>query len=279
MVNHFIPTSIKEALEYIHSHPSTLISGGTDIMVQRRNWAELPPLLTNDVVYLFNIEEMKLIFANETSFTIGANVPVAALLEHPATPDLLRQAIEIIASPALRNMATIAGNIGNASPAGDTLPILYVLDALVKIESLETTRIAPIQDVIIGPRKTTIKQNEMITQIIIPNHSFTTTVFHKIGGRKADAISKISFTGAARIEEGIVKDLRIAFGAVAPVVERDRAIEVEYMNMPLAEVKSKVNDIKNQYKSLIRPIDDQRSNKKYRTQVALNLLEQFIIEL
>lgn len=279
MVEHIIPTSLEEVLQYINTHSSILVSGGTDLMVQKRNWAELPPLFTDNVVYIFNLQELKYIQEDEAFIYIGATTPLEVLKKHPLTPHLLKQAIDIIASPALRNMATIAGNIGNASPAGDTLPILYAVNAKVKLQSLDQERIVPIEELILGPRKTSIGKNEMITEIQIPKTHFTKEVFRKVGGRQADAISKVSFTGAVTMVQDIVKDLRIVFGAVGPVMRRSKMIEEHYTNISVSELKNRLNDLKIAYTPLITPIDDQRSNKEYRLQVALNLLEQFINEI
>lgn len=279
MVEHIIPTSLEEALQYINTHSSILVSGGTDLMVQKRNWAELPPLFTDNVVYIFNLQELKYIQEDEIFIYMGATTPLEVLKKHPLTPHLLKQAIDIIASPALRNMATIAGNIGNASPAGDTLPILYAVNAKVKLQSLDQERIVPIEELILAPRKTSIGKNEMITEIQIPKTHFTKEVFRKVGGRQADAISKVSFTGAVTVVQDIVKDLRIVFGAVGPVMRRSKVIEEHYTNISVSELKDRLNDLKTAYTPLITPIDDQRSNKEYRLQVALNLLEQFINEI
>jgi len=279
MVEHYIPTSLKDTLSYLNTHKTTIISGGTDLMVQRRNWAELPPFFSRDVVYIFNLKELQYIKEDDFYVYIGANFPMSQILNSTRTPTILKQAIEIIASPALRNMATIAGNIGNASPAGDTLPILYVLNATLKLESIDGSRLVPINEFILGPRKIALQENELITEIHLPKVAFTKTVFNKVGGRKADAISKVSFTGAVTIRDSIVEDFRIAYGAVGPVIRRSTEIESHYIGKTVHELKQLIEQMKIEYKPLITPIDDQRSNKAYRLQVALNLLEQFIHSL
>ncbi len=279
MVKHIIPNSLKEALDYMDGHYTTIVAGGTDLMVQRRNWAELPPTFTSDPVYVFHLSELNYVNEDDKNVYIGAVTPMSVLLDHPATPQLLKDAIAIIAAPGLRNMATIAGNIGNASPAGDSLPILYALDALVRIQSKSQNSLLPIAQVIQGPRKTILDNNELITEIVIPKDPFTFQMFRKVGGRKADAISKVSFTGSVRIEGKHVTDLRIAFGAVAPTVVRVRDIEMEYEGKTVKQLQQQVKSLQEAYATYIRPIDDQRSNKEYRMNVAMNLLEQFISSL
>ena len=276
MVKHYIPSTLTEALEYIFNNETKIISGGTDLMVQRRNWAETPPKFDKDVIYIFNLKELNYIKKTDSFLHIGATTPVSNVLEHHDTPKLLKEVIKIMASPALRNIATIAGNIGNASPAGDTLPVMYLYNAKIKLETKNASRILPINEVILGPRNTILGNNEMITEIIIPLDEFTKINFTKIGGRKADAISKISFTGAINVVDSIVEDFRICFGAVGPTVVRNTDIENKYKNISLTKLKAGIANIVQDYAKIVKPIDDQRSTKEYRKKVALNLLQDFI---
>ena len=276
MVKNVIPVSYSEALDLLSNRPFKIIAGGTDLMVQRRSWSQTPPEFPEDVLYIFNLEELKYIKEEDGFIVIGSTTTVEDVLNHELTPHLLKAAIAIMASPALRNMATIAGNIGNASPAGDTLPILYALDAIIVLESCEGIREVPINEVITGPRRHTIKANEIIKEIKIPISVFTNSAFEKVGGRKADAISKLSFTGAVNIKDGKVLDFRIAFGAVSATIVRRLDIEEKYTGLTKEELIGKVDEIVEDYSQFVRPIDDQRSNKEYRKTVALNLLRNFI---
>jgi CO/xanthine dehydrogenase FAD-binding subunit len=275
MVNHFLPTSKQEALEILSKHNVDIIAGGTDLMVQRRTWANTPPKFEH-TMNIMHIKDLQKIEVIKGELHIGSTVSLTDVYNHSSTPELMKRAIYDIASPALRNLATIAGNIGNASPAGDTLPILYALNARVVLESSTKRREVPIEDVIVGPRKTTIQTNELITTIILPLEDFDTLSFVKVGGRKADAISKVSFTGAAKREDNMIKDIRICFGAVAPVIVRNKDIERRLIGLPVSEINEQLTDIIEAYKPWIRPIDDQRSNKDYRTIVAINLLTDFL---
>ncbi|MCK5761743.1 MAG: FAD binding domain-containing protein, partial [Candidatus Izimaplasma sp.] len=198
---------------------------------------------------------------------------------HELTPALLVEAIEIMASPAIRNMATIGGNIGNASPAGDSLPVFYVLNALVVLKSVESVREVPIEELITGPGRKAMQKNEMIVEIKVPINGFTATSFNKVGGRKADAISKISFAGVTKIKNNLVQDFRVAFGAVGPTVVRKTNLEANIIGLTVEDLKLNIQEILNEYSEYIRPIDDQRSNKEYRKTVAVNLLKSFILSL
>lgn len=278
MVNHYIPETLQETLEILNRETVEIIAGGTDLMVQRRKWADTVPRF-DSTINIFSIDELKYIKKVDSNLHIGSVTCLTEILENKYTPLLLKKSIYDIASPALRNVATIAGNIGNASPAGDTLPILYALNASVVLKSLSNERVLPIDEVITGPRKTVIKENELITEIIIPLERFTKIDFKKIGGRKADAISKISFTAAVKLDKDTIKDIRIVFGAVGPVMVRDKSIEARMINISKMELTEKIDRIIDDYSEIINPIDDQRSNKKYRKHVALNLLMDFLLNL
>ena len=200
-------------------------------------------------------------------------------MHHPDVPQLLKDVIIEMASPGIRSVATLAGNIANASPAGDSLVALYLLDAIVVLSSMNQNRYLPIEKVILGPRKTCIQNNEIIKEIVIPIPQFTKTTWVKVGGRRADAISKVSFCGAVTIKKGVVTDFRIALGAVYMTVIRNRQIEKLYKDISLDDLKNDAINVLSHYKELIKPIDDQRSNKEYRNQVALNLIEDFIKQI
>jgi CO/xanthine dehydrogenase FAD-binding subunit len=275
MVDHYIPKTLEEALELLSNHNALIIAGGTDIMVQKRSWNNLPPKI-NSSVNIRNLPELNYITLEKEVLCIGATTTLNTIYHHENVPLLLKQAISVIASPAIRNMATIAGNIGNASPAGDTLPVLYLLEAIIVLKNKYRIRELPINEVIIGPRKTVIQNDEIITEIKIPLTEFTKCSFDKIGGRKADAISKISLASLIRIEQNIVKDIRFAFGAVGPKVIRDKKIEETLIGLDVHALKKMKKEISSMYRTIVTPIDDQRSTKEYRKHVAGNLIDDFI---
>lgn len=274
-----IPKTYPEALEFLDKDTFKIIAGGTDLMVQNSSWAETLPSFKDNLLFVLNLPELHYINESDDFVNIGANITLEEIHDSKLCPPLLKQAIAIMASPALRHIATLAGNIGNASPAGDSLPVLYALDAIVVIESVDGIRELKIDETILGPRRTALHKNEIIKEIKIPIQSFTNYRFDKVGGRRADAISKISFVGAASVIDNKLVDLRLTFGAVGPVVVRKIELEYKFKNLSIEEVKSKVKAILADYEPFITPIDDQRSNKEYRKVVALNLLEDFIMSL
>lgn len=279
MVEHRIPENLNEALKFLYRGDFKVIAGGTDLMVQHRTWAETPIAFPKNMLYCFNLPELKGIHREGNRIEIGSMTPLEEIRNHPDVPSLLRRAILEMASPAIRHVATLGGNIGNASPAGDSLPVLYLLDAWVELRNMAGMRMILLRDLITGPREIKIHSEEIITKIVIPESRFTAETFVKVGGRKADAISKISFAAAADIQDGIILDLRFAFGAVAPTVVREETIEGAWIGGTLAELKTGVWRLIDMFQPLIRPIDDQRSDKHYRKQIAINLLRDFVISL
>ena len=271
--------TLLEALNLLNDGNYKVLAGGTDLMVQNRAWSNTLPKFKEDILLISNLKELKYINQEDGYIHIGSLMTLEELKHHELTPKLLVEALEIMASPAIRNMATIGGNIGNASPAGDSLPVLYVLNALVILQSIKSVREIPIEEFILGPGKKELHKDEMIIEIKIPINNFSNFSFKKVGGRKADAISKVSFAGAVKIKNNLIQDFRISFGAVGPTVVRKNDIENKIIGTSVADLKLNIQNILNQYSKYVRPIDDQRSNKDYRKKVAINLLEEFILNL
>lgn len=278
-MEHLIPETLHEALKALYLGEAKVVGGGTDLMVQHRSPAGTPAAFPKTMVFCANLPELRGIRKEGNRIEIGSMTPLETILGDPLCPSLLREAIGQVASPAIRHVATLGGNIANASPAGDTLPVLYLMDAWVELRNLAGLRMILLKDLIEGPRRLKIHPEEMITKIAIPEAPFTSQTFVKVGGRVADAISKVSFAAAAEIDSGHVRDFRFAFGAVGPTVMRDETAEGAWIGASVAELKNGVWRLLDMADPLIRPIDDQRSDKHYRRQVARNLLKDFVEKL
>lgn len=279
MVEHFIPTSKQEALEILAKGNVQILAGGTDLMVQCRSKSEMPIAFTKNILYTSFLDELKYIKQEDNDLIIGAGMTLNDVLNHPLCPPLLKELLTQMASPAIRNQATFAGNIGNASPAGDSLVYFYLMDALITLESTQGKREVEISKLITGVRRKAMSDNEMITEIRFPLHPFSQTRLVKVGGRKADAISKVSFICGITLDGDVITDLRLAFGAVSPTVVRSREIERKYIGKTKSEIKTMIDEIQQEYLPLIQPITDQRSNKQYRNQVCGNLIRDFILSI
>lgn len=245
-------------------------------MVKKRRWSGLPPGFSDDMIFISQLKELDFIRRENGKISIGANVTLEKLLHDIDTPDILKKAVASMASPGVRHTATLAGNIANASPAGDTLPVLYILNARIVIGSLEKEIVVPIEDFILGPGSIDLRRNEIIIEIIIDDTDFDFIMYEKVGGRKSDAISKVSFAGAVSSVFDMVTDMRIAIGAVASTVVRIREFELRLRETPVSEMAQISDMVKDLYEPLIKPISDQRSTAEYRKMCALNFIEKFL---
>lgn len=276
MVTGYYPTTLQEATQILELHPDALlISGGTDVMVVKKS--------AENEVFLNRIEEIKQVEQTENTLRIGAGMTYRELIESDLVPEVLKEAIRGIASPAIRNLGTMAGNICNASPAGDTLPVLYALDAQIILVHSQSGKMhfrkIAIEDFIKGIRKIDLNPGEMVYAIEIEAASYSNlkvTHYQKVGARQSEAISKLSFVGLGKLKEGKVADVRIAFGSVGVTSIRKRDLEKCLIGKSMNEVKEEKAAIVEVYSTYIHPIDDQRSTAVYRKKVCLNLLGAFI---
>ena len=140
MVEAFAPKSKEEALRFLNDKKCIILAGSTDLMVKRKKWSGCLPYFDSDVIFIRHLKELKNIKIDEKYLSIGAACTLTELEENILMPKYFKEVILSIASPAIRNVATIGGNICNASPAGDILPLLYALDAILIIESLSVTK-------------------------------------------------------------------------------------------------------------------------------------------
>ena len=278
MVRVFMPQSLKEALRIRKEEKAIPFAGGTDLMVKRGRLRGLAPYFEKPVLFLHRVKELMGVKFEEGRVRIGALSTLSEILENRDIPLILKYAIAEIASPAIRNLATIGGNICNASPAGDTLPPLYVMNARVVLSSFTSEREMKIMDFIKGPGSTDLKEEELLKEIIIPVEFFNIVFYRKVGTRKANSLSKVSFAGVARLDDGIIKDIRISFGAVAPTPLRAPEVEEEIIGKNKVKIIAEIPDILEKYARIIRPIDDQRSTARYRKTISLKILEYFLKE-
>lgn len=274
-MNHYIPHSLAEALDIMSKHDCYVMAGGTDLMVQKHRSSGLLPTFEKSVIYIADLEELNYIKKDDKGVHIGAATKYRDIEKSPLVPELMKEIIREIASPNIRNMATLVGNIGNASPAGDSLVGLYLLDAEITLSRADGNRTILVKDFIKGVRKINRHHDELITEVFIPHHDLVCK-WRKVGSRAAETISKLSFAGAYKVEKGIIKDIRFAFGSVSITVVRNRDYEEELIGLKISELHEQIPFILREFDEIISPITDQRSTKDYRKQVAINLLENFL---
>lgn len=266
MVSGFMPKSLNEALEIRANHKVIPYGGGTDLMIEGKS----------DLPYLFlgKIPELRKIVNEENYIKIGGSCTFTEVLESDLVPDIMKAAVSEIAAPAIRNAGTMAGNIGNGSAKADSVLIEYVTDAKLKLESIEGTRIVAVQNFYLGRKVLDLKENELITEIWIPNKGIENYYYKKVGARRALAISRLSIAGIVDIQDNKIQKFSVAFGAISSTVLRFEDIEQRIIGKEVEEVRSLKEEIIALYGEKIVPTRG-RVSSEYRKKVALNLLKDF----
>jgi CO/xanthine dehydrogenase FAD-binding subunit len=274
-----MPHSLADALALLKTEPGVWkpVAGGTDLMVL----LEAGKLDHHNYVNIWGLKELHGIEATETHVILGAlttytEVQANAILQNEFP--MLCQAASETGGLAIQNRGTLGGNIVNASPAADSPPALLAYDAEIELVSSGDSRWLPYNGFHTGYKQMHIAQDELLARIRLPrNTRGASHYYRKVGTRKAQAISKVCMAAVARIDHGLIEDVRIVLGSVAPVVVR--CIETENTlrgRVPGAETSQAACESLSRE---ISPIDDIRSTAKYRLQVAQNLLADFLSTL
>ena len=269
----FIPQTLDEALEIRKAYHPIPLAGGSDLMVASSRGAGVTPAFKGDVMLIGNLSELKGIRENaDGSVEIGAATTSAEIAASPLVHPLLRDAASRMGAIALRNSATIGGNIGNASPKGDMPQPLILLDAEVVLTSKDGERRMLVDDYIIATKKTAIRDDELITKVIIPKHDFTHIFFRKIGMRRANAISKLTLSAAAIVKDGVVVDFRASSGAAGPKVARSRKAEELLIGKKVTELAQVKDSFLDAWNDVISP----HAMPEYRRNTTRRMLSYFI---
>ncbi|MFZ9818631.1 MAG: FAD binding domain-containing protein [Ilumatobacteraceae bacterium] len=260
-----LPNSLKEALDYRRAHQDALvIAGGTDLMVE----VNFNRRQVDDVLSLARVEELRGVqITKGHSVRIGASTPWARLETGEVATLLpaLAEAARTVGSPQIRQAGTIGGNLGTCSPAGDGLPVLAALDAVIELASTGGVRRIPFVDFMKGPKRNDLKGDELIVGVEVPlQHSWQG--YSKVGVRNAMVISVASTCLAVSNDD---KSVTIALGAVGPTIIRCGATEA-WLKEQGSNVRSLLADAQlraelgQRAASEARPISDHRSTADYR---------------
>lgn len=253
------------------------IAGGTDVMVQYT----AGKLAARKLVSLWNLPELRRIEVFDAEVIIGAACTYTDIREHKVIARefaLLAAAASWTGGIANQNRGTLGGNIVNASPAADSLPALLVYEAELILISARGERCVPYTTFHTGYKKMLLASDELIRAISLPRRfSGYISYSRKVGARNAQAISKVCVAGVGRLANGVMSDIRIAAGSVAPVPIRLR--ETERLVEGKAITADLVKAARNAAISEIRPIDDIRSKATYRSAVLSNLVAEFLQKL
>lgn len=270
------PRDLATLLERIAREPGAwkLFAGGTDLMVL----LEAGKLAHKRFLSIWKFSELRGIEIAPEHVTIGALTTYTEVRRNETLANefpLLGRAAAETGSVATQNRGTIGGNIANASPAADSPPALLVYDAELEIVSARGTRHVPYDGFHSGYKKIDLRDDELIRRIRLPrSRQGWKQYYRKVGTRRAQAISKVCFAAAARVDAARVSDVRIALGSVAPTVVRATGTEKLLRGERLSPAVLRAGQEVLAHE--IGPIDDMRSTARYRRRVAQNLLAEFI---
>jgi len=277
--NYRAPRSLDEAAEILRAGNVTVLAGGTDVMPQSTaGRLPLQPVLMN----VRRVPELRGIAGETGVVRIGALVTITELRESALVRDLLNllwQACDHFASDQIRNAATIGGNVCNASPAGDTLVPLLALDASAvlasKPDGAVRLRRVPLCEFFTGPGRTVREPSELLAavEVPLPAKGFVGE-FYKHGTRPGLDISAISIAAGACVRDKTLRQVKIAFGAVAPTPIRARQTEALLEGKPANE--ETLEAAAQAAMSEIHPISDVRASEWYRRELVRNMLKRVI---
>ena len=277
MQDYVRPSSITEAVEALKTPGAMLLCGGTDLLIKRRMGVIDPKL----VVDISELAPLRKIETDGTMVEIGAAVPVTDIIRSPLISTklpLLGEVLKKLGSVQIRNRASLGGNLVNASPAADSAIPLLLYDARLSIVGPTGTREIAVEEFFRGPGKTALENGELIraVRVPVPGAEFV-SFFHKVGKRKALTIAIASLGALARVKDGVIAEIRLAAGSVAPTPIRLRKTEGLLTGEPLTpELTERARESAS---AEVSPIDDIRGSAKYRRTVIGDLLRRFLIEL
>jgi CO/xanthine dehydrogenase FAD-binding subunit len=260
-----LPTSLQRALQALDDAPdATVLAGGTDLMVELNSGHRV---VTN-IVSVARVPELRSWSHDPTAGVvhIGSGITYDEISRPPLARWLpaLAQAARTVGSPQIRHAATIGGNLGTCSPAGDGLPVLAALDAVVHLASVAGQRSIPFAEFMVGPKRTSRQPGELIIGVTVPVVDGWQG-YSKVGVRNAMVIAVAS---AALVVDTVQRSARIALGSVGPTILRcPEAESFAASTVEFDERRASVGTVE-QFSSLVRaaarPIDDHRASAEYR---------------
>jgi len=277
--NYAAPATVEEAVELLRDGEANILAGGTDLMVQAQA-GRVHYLGT--LLNVRRIAELRGVYVDGDALVIGALTTMSDLLDDPLIAThapLLALAADRFASVQIRNVATVGGNVCNASPAGDMLPPLLALDAEVELVSKPDAglerRTLPLEQFLVGPGRTARAPNELLVALRLPIGSGDRfAAFEKFGARPALDIATVSLAIAGCRENGGLTGVRIACGAVGPTPLRVRRAEalLEGRSLNDAVIEAAAQAAHDE----ITPIDDIRASAWFRRELVRNLIRRML---
>lgn len=273
----FAPRTLDEALHILDAEHPTIVGGGTDLFV---NWpARKSSLASRSWLDVRHLAALQQVAPQGETLAIGAAVTASRLRAEACCSGLaaLREAAQVVGGWQIQNRATVAGNMANASPAADMVIALLALDASVEIQRRGQTCVAPLGEFILGPRKTTLQPDELITAVRIPARNLgAIQTFLRFDQRSGSDISLVSAAVVLRMEEGRVAEAKIAVGAAHPVPLLLPDADAALLGVP---TQGDVHDVAQAYARQCSPITDVRATAEYRRALVAVLVERAVLRL
>jgi CO/xanthine dehydrogenase FAD-binding subunit len=260
-----VAKELTTALTALREHSDArLIQGGTDLMVEI-NFNHVKP---TTMISLRDIESLRTIRRDQPGMlSIGSGVPYSIIEGEPVLTEIpaLAQAARTVGSPQIRAAGSLGGNLGTCSPAGDTLPVMFALDAMIHLTTVDSSRVVSIHDFMTGVKRSIRQHDEIITTIDFPIINGWQG-YSKVGVRNAMVISVAS---ACLVADHENSDVRIALGSVGPTIIRCRAAEAWLKATLDLSTRDAISlDVANEFGRRAAeessPIDDHRSTAQYR---------------
>lgn len=268
------PTRLNEALALLERGTSTILAGGTDHYPAR-----VGKPLHEDIVDLTAVRELRGITGRAADWRIGATTTWTEVMEAKLPPlfNCLKLAAREVGGVQIQNSATVAGNLCNASPAADGVPALLALDASVEVADSAGKRTLPLDQFILGPRKTALRAGEIVTAILVPKpRQPAKSDFLKLGARKYLVISIAMVATVVEHEDGAVHSARVAVGSCSPVAKRLPGLEQALVGKSLDQLS---HHAQLEHLEPLSPIDDVRGSAEYRKNAALTLIRRSLERL
>ena len=258
--------------DYQNNNNSYLLVGGTDLALEvtkKRNNLK-------NIFYLGSNKDLNFINLKNNKIHIGAATPISDIIPklYKIYPTFSKM-FERYGSEQIRNVASLGGNLGSASPIGDSLPVLIALDSQIVVQG-KKQRTLSLDDYFISYKRTKLKKNEFIKEIIIPINQENILKCYKISKRIDDDISSVFMAINANLKNNTFKSIKIVCGGMAEIPKIAKSTQKYLLNKKFNQ--ENINEAKNIIAQEFNPIDDMRASKEYRMKISQNLLERFLNE-
>lgn len=273
------PGNLSAVLELMAAAPGewTPIAGGTEIMVAHAAGR----LAQRKLISLWGIADLRFITVEPDTIVLGAATTFRDIRINSAIAShlpLLAKSASWIGSIANQSRATIGGNLVNGSPAADSSPALLVYDAEIELVSVRGRRRLPYEQFHTGYKRNAMAPDELLYAIHLPlRFAHHRAYLRKVGTRRAMAISKVALAGTSLVEDGFIREIRIAAASLAAFPTRLYQAESALLGQRVSA--EAIQSARAALLAEAKPIDDIRSTAEYRVRVAANLLEEFLKEL